>query len=423
MKKIILGCLFVISATVAFAQPSMVSKANSAKDRGELDIARECIEKAIVHAKSKDKTRTHFVRAEIYFSLYFKIKNKVASAAQKGEMDKVEKLGEKLFDYYKITTSEYRYCVENTKLESTYNDKGRDKLVIIYNSNVAPSQQIIQMYNKNPKMKNATEMMMYAGYLGYMTAVGLPDIVGGYNTMFYAYGTAYRLHKRDKTLSEEAFNSFKESFMEACKYSLEKKPEMTDVYVYYVMMLNDDEKYEEALKVLEKGLKYADGAKKDIIMRNQIHCLIKLKRVDETEEKLKQVLLSNPKDSDATFNLALLKDEKKDFTAAIKYYKKTVSIGEKFVTESNYNLGLIFYKAAESERAKGDDMDVEKFKDLATKSAKYFEGYIATNKNFSYKTNASDLNVIKVLQYCYGNLNQDDKYDEMEKKIQEATKK
>lgn len=286
MKKVIMMTLAVITAYSAFSQSKNVNKANIAFTKGEFAEAVTLIEPALQDEKTKDKGKTWYTRAQIYGA----IANSEDENIRKIDPDalikasdsyrkvlEIEKEGSNYYGLATINHAQLTGGVMNKGIEHFQNDnfEGALESFVDY-SEIMPDDTTGFIYSAlmAQQLEEYAEVIKYyegAFNLGYYP-------INGLNTVIY-----YELNQLENP----------DKAMEYAKLAMEKYPEDNN------------------------------------FRKTAVDILIKMDKIDDAIENLKQAIVGEPDNAMLYSNLGMLYDSQEDYENAVIQYKKALEIDPK----------------------------------------------------------------------------------------------
>ena len=419
MKKAILIIAAVGISYSGIAQEKYVVSALTALKGGNLEEAKQDIDKAAGAPESKDKPKTLFAKAQIYFAM--QNDNKFAATHPYREAAQaLLKLAEVKPDYEKtaadqlLLISAFMYYNDGVK---TYNDKSNAKK---YDETSDYMKNVIKIHDLNggkrfeklPNIKSfdtvnadAYLMMANASYYGSKYDEAIPLLVKVKNSPITRTPSVY------------------ECLIDA--YNKQKNPT-------------------EAFAMIEEARKAFPD---DVTLRNyELNYFITAGKQDELVKKLEEAAAKEPANADIQFNLATTylgmangKDNKKPANSAELYTKSETAFqnATRLSPDNsgyNYNFGALYYNQATevndqmnqlstsaADQKKYDELKAKR-DGLFAKSTPYFEkAYNALSPNES-TVKGEDMKTYKstllALKEVYARQSKMDKSAEMKKKYE-----
>lgn len=376
MKKGLLVIGFCFITAFGYSQNSAVNKATNFQKNGELDKAKELINQATEHEKTKDKGRTWYTKGTIYRSL--------------ATSDKAEYQANAV-EYLKEAIAAYNKAKELEKQNSTYYQFSEMELESLWGDYLNTGATFYQ----DGEYGKAYEQFM------------LSSLVKPSDTTAFLYGAIAAINddKHDEAL--------------ACYYKLiDLNYHDKDVYNGIIYLERVHTKNEEkALEVIGKARKHYPNDKN--LMKDEINILIALKKVDDARNKLEAAIKEEPDNAILYYNLAFLFERANENEKARQHYAKAIEIDPEYY-DANFNLGANYYNAAAELIRVANDMD---YKTYQKEGKKYIDRAKAQFKEAlpylekAERIQPNDITLLSTLQTIYQQLNMANKVKEMEKRI------
>ncbi len=375
-KQFTILLIFSLFASVSFAQNSAVSKAAAAQKKGELDKAKEYIDAAIVHEKTKEKGKTWYTKGQVYEAIAFSdneaYKTLVADAVEQavaayGKAKELEKDGSTyhLFSDQKINGIWEKYINEGA---DAYSKKDYKAAIIAFDKTI---------------------MVKPSDTTGYLYAAIAAQIEKQY----------------DKT--EAYYNTLK-----TLNYS------STDMYksLVYIQRAHHKDNDKALIVVREAREKYPDDAD---LLKEEINILILTKKTDEAKEKLEEAIKLEPKNANLQYNLAFLNDQIGNRDKAIEHYKKAIEIKPDYF-DALYNVGVMNFNEGAKVLNVANKMDLKEYQKngqkyideanvLFKEATPYFEKAL--------EIKPTEMALLQNLETIYRTLKQFDKVEGIQAKI------
>jgi len=395
MRKILLFLLSVTLVTVGFAQKE-VTKAKTARDKGELAEAKEQIDLAMDNPKAIEKGKTFYERGLVYQDLAM-TENPDYQAIMPRE------------DAVKEAVTSYNKVLEMEKESTTYY--------------IFATQQLDNMWsvliNEGATAYDAGDFEHAVEAFG-LTAISKPD-----DTTAYLYGgvAAQQIEQYDVAL----VNYY------TC---LEKGYGGTDIWnsiIFLERTQNEDD--EKALEMVRKAKeKFPDN---NDFAKEEIQLLLNMDKLDEAKDKLAVQISEEPENFALYLNLAVLLDNEhkaqmndedvnlakaqETFDQAVTNYEKALGLKDDDLV-SNYNLAALYNEKANVYYKEVGAMDIKEYQKSGEEVAQQGHAYIEKALPYMEKAlelNPDDLDVVSALQVFYSKLKMNDKAEEMANKLDE----
>lgn len=382
MRKTLL-VLSMLVAGWAQAQNDAVTNAFLFNKDGELDKAKEEIDKAALHEKTKDKPKTWFFRGLIYENILNSKDAKFASLQA---------------DAGKQTYESFSKAISLSKAGDEYYDNSQQKLAGLWGS----------FLNDGVKKYEAKD------FAGSITSYELAQLIKPADTTAFVYGL----------YSAEALKDYPkcESYTRKLFQLGRKNPIM---YLSLSRQARQAEKKDMALSVVEEGRKEYPGDKN--LAMEELDLYFAAGRGNEAKSKLEEALrmdstnanihsiLGNMYDQEAADAKRPQKDRDASKARAVASYKKAIKFDPTNM-ESNFNLGVFHFNRAADMLKKVNDLDISSYQ----KKGKAMEA--EADKEFAnalpyfqacYKKDPNDPGVRKSLKNTYMRLKRQEEADKI----------
>lgn len=392
MKKIILLVALFISVAGAYAQKGKVASAQTLKDSQKLDKALEAINEAIDPNNSKAESsiswsKTWLVRGDIHRAIY---QSKDAN---------VKKLAP---DPLKTALDSYKKAIE-------LDEKGKESNAVKISLTLLVSDftdQAVKAFNEN-KYESALASFKSILEIEDMPVMQEKDQKAAVDTViiFNAGLAAYNAEKYD-----EAVKYYKEAATHG--YNGARTYEL--IASSYINMQDTA----QALTTLQEGFeKYPENS---AIMVLMINIYLNANKVDDAMKYLNLAIKQDPENASFYFARGSLYDKIGQPDSAITAYEKAISLKPDYF-DAYYNLGAIYYnqgvKQVEIANAipsnQQDKYEVEK-----NKADEFFKKAIPYMEKAS-EVNPEDTYSLESLKTLYYRLKMMDKFDEVNKKLED----
>lgn len=327
MRKTLL-VLSMLAASLAQAQNDAVTNAFLFNKDGELDKAKEEIDRASVHEKTKDKPKTWFFRGLIYENILNSKDAKFASLQA---------------DAGKQTYESFSKAMSLSKPGDEYFDNSQQKINGLWGA----------FLNDGVRKYEAKD------FAGSISAYELSQAIKPADTTAFVYAL----------YSAEALKDYPkcEAYTKKLFQMGRKNPGM---YLSLARQARQAEKKDVALSVVEEGRK-AYPNEKNLAME-ELDLYFSMGRGNEAKSKLEEALrmdstnanihsiLGNMYDQEAADAKRQQKDRDASKVRAIASYKKAIRFDPSNM-ESNFNLGVYHFNKAADILKKVNDMDMNTY--------------------------------------------------------------
>lgn len=377
MRKTILILFMCFGFMASHAQNRAVNKADNFFKSGKLAEAKEQIDMAAEHEKTKDKAKTWVTRGQVYGAIALSEDESVRNLA-------TDPLEEAVRSYRKAMELEGKkestsYIYAETQIEDLWG----------------------KMVNQGAKSFEAGEYE--AAQKGFEKAL----LVKPTDTLatFYAGVAAQNAGDIDEAVSyfykyEEIGNPDEQIYNMLITYELSK------------------ENNEKAMAMIDKAQKkFPENVD---FTKHKYQILLKEGKTEEAIQGLQEAIKAEPNNPDLHYNIGALNEELKNKDAAIEAYKKALEVDPNHKNAS-YNLAVIYYDRAadlirEANALGISAADKKKHKELTTKAdAKFKEALPFIEK--AQSLTPDDRSLVQILMIAYDRTGQHKKADALEKKL------
>jgi tetratricopeptide (TPR) repeat protein len=316
MKKVLFSTILLLFSVVLYSQSAKVNTAyanythaseelrNNNLDKAveSLTEAVQNIEPAISDPKTSVKSKTWRYRGNIY-SMVAGIET-MRAAYPNAVMTAVES---------------YAKAMELDP-KGSYNDEVTTQLKILHDA------EFINGNEAFGEQKFADAIGYYNNSISIFETLGLVDSVSYFNGALAAD-------------NGKMWDAALEKYMSAAEIGYQ------DVYCYNraMIILKDQEKYDEALDISKKALaKYPDN---NDLITTQLNVYLAADMYEEAETEMEQAAIDKPDDPTMWFALAVVKDNLGKVDDAEAAYKKSLELDKNYFN-SNLNLAILYFNKA-----------------------------------------------------------------------------
>jgi len=435
MKEIIFCViLMTIFNLNAEAQLSKVTSCYNYLKYGEIDKAKEAIDQAAVHEKSREKSKTWYFYGKTYHAIndscmYSKsssVKNRFCSM----DPDALKKTFDAYTKAWILNFKEEQYHTLDVK----NNKEDADTFFkLIKNPEIKYSDMEIRQ-NLEILMASLTNSFVNKGLVEYQDNNDFSKAVVFFETGVFLSNLKSILDvKRGKPYSLDtaiihytALSAEKAKEYEKARTLYEQLTKMKygdtnkKKALFYLSWANiykmegNNEKYVETLK---KGIEaYPDGGIE--LMNSLINYYLEVNQSQKALDYLELAIEKNPGNANyytvkgSTLERAKLEKE------AEEAYKKAIELKPDY-TDALMNLGIMYFNQAADIHSKAQEIkDNKKYKEMLEKRDVLFNKALPLLEK-SHELDSSDKNVMISLKQIYVRLQMMDKYEEMKKKLGE----
>lgn len=386
MKRTYIIMMALVVSLAGYAQKKpKITKANQARENGDLAEAKAIIDAAIEYEKVKDDGKTWYYRGLIYATIDTTSNEQYASLSDNAleeavaAFNKADEIDPEGKGYY--VTGMMGIPVLKEQQISNYYSYYYNKAVMAF---------------QDSEYQTAVDAFEKSYYI-------VPDDTNAY------INAAYAAHNGQ--LYDAATKNY--------RLAIDNGATSKDLYYNYVSILTSalDDK-EAALAVVDEALeKYpSDGT----LQKNRINLLINMGKIDEARSNLEEAIESEPDNANLYFTLAVINDELKEQERAIKAYLKAIEIDPNHF-EANFNYGVILINQANETIKESNSLGMSK---ADQKKARELEPVINQKLKDAlpqwekvHEINSSDRTAMETLAYIYTQLKMKEKANAMNKKL------
>jgi tetratricopeptide (TPR) repeat protein len=392
MKKIILLVAFLISVSGAYAQKGKVASAQTLKDSQKLDKALEAINEAIdpnneKAEKSINWTKTWQVRGDIYRAIY---QSKDAN---------VKKLAG---DPLGTAWESYKKALE-------LDEKGKEKNAVKISLTLLISDftdQAVKAFNEN-KYESAL-----ASFKSILEIENLPLMQEGDQKAMI--DTVIILNAGLAAYNAEKYDEAVKYYKEAAKYEYNGARTFELIASSYINMQDTA----QALTTLQEGFeKYPENS---AIMVLMINIYLNANKVDDAMKYLNLAIKQDPENASFYFARGSLYDKISQPDSATVAYEKAIELKPDYF-DAYYNLGAIYYNQGVKQVEIANSIpsnQPDKYEAEKNKADGCFKQAIPYMEKAS-EVNPEDTFSLESLKTLYYRLKMMDKFDEVNKKLED----
>lgn len=391
MKKTILMLAILISAVAgSYAQKGKVSSAQTLKDSGKLDKALETINLTIDPSNPKsEKTipwpKTWEVRGEIYHALY------------KTEDENFKKLADKPLN---TALESFEKAIE---LDEKGNGSNGVKinLTLLVNDFTDQAVKAFNVDDYNLALESFEKILEIQDLPLMQEEPASVDTV----IIFNAGLAAYNAEKYEKAIKY---------YKEAAEYDYNGARTYELISASYTAL----EDTTNALVALQQGFeKYPENSS---ILVSMINIYMNADKTDDAMKYLELAIEQDPENASFYFAKGALNDKLGNTDAAIESYEKAIELKDDYF-DAYYNLGAIYYNLGVKQLDVANSVPTNKPKEYEVEKAKADAEF---KKAIPYMEKASEVNPedtfsLESLKQLYYRLKMMDKFDEVDKKIED----
>lgn len=379
MKKVILliAICFVAGAGYSQKKPKL-NDAEKARSEGNLAEAKEIVDAAIVHEKTKDDGKTWYYRGLVYASLDTTqnpdYQNLVANPLEVAmeafaKADEIDPDGNK----YYINNANGLPILKDQQLNTLWGHYLNQGVQAYQNSN---TEDAVKYFTK-------TQVIQPKDTTGYIYA-GLAAQSGkDYATAAKNY---YVLINELDYHSKDIYNAM--------------------IYIEGTVNKDDD----KALALIRKAKAQFPG---DLdFAKSEINALIRMEKVDEAKAELEKAIEAEPNNPDLYFTLGVMHEELENLDKAAEAYQKAIEVNPSYYN-AVFNLAVLNYNVAVELIKEKNNLGISS---AEQKKAKEIQKKIDTKLKLAVphweKANElqpNDRTTLETLQYIYNQLKMNEK--------------
>lgn len=375
MKKISILLVLVFNITLmASAQKGTRTTAYNYLRKGKLDLAKENIDKAVQHEKTKDDAKTWFY----YGNTYIQLATTEDEAYKDLDPDALQKAYEgymKCMELDEKETYKLQIIQDMTVIGNNYYARGLD----FYNNN--EYKDAYQQFSKAVEVNKSLDMGVdtLAIYAAAMSAMS-----GG-------------LNDEAKTLYTELAGL---NYNKAVIYS-----DLANIY-------KEEGDLEKAKEVLQEGIdKFPNDAG---VLFAKINILLEEQKYDKVIESLESAIQLAPENYTLYFVQGQSYESMKEIDNAEAAYLKAIEINPEY-TDAYYNLGALHYNKGVEKYSKANELPLDAVDEYNKMAAEANKDFLDAQPYFekAFEALPDDENLKNSLKQIYQKTKQNDKLTEL----------
>lgn len=387
MKKVFLLVAICAIASIGYGQKKpKINQAEKARSEGNLAEAKEIVDAAIEHEKTKDDGKTWYYRGLVYASL-----DTTTNPEYQNLADNPLKTAMEAFAKADEIDPDGNYYITN--------DMGIP---------VLKEQQVAMLFghylNEGVEAYQAQELKEAVTYFT-KSQIAQPKDTTGY---IYAGLAA----QADENYEVAAKNYY--ALINDLDYH---KEDIYNALIYIEGVVNKND--EKALELIRKAKKqFPDNI---AFAKSEINTLIRMDKVDEAKAELEKAIEQEPNNPDLYFTLGVMQEELGNTDKAADAYKKAIEVDPDYynaifnIAVLNYNIAVELIKeknnlgisSAEQKKAKVLQKEIE---EKLRAALPYWERANELQPN--------DRTTLETLQYIYSQLKMNEKVLEISEKLE-----
>lgn len=379
MKKSFLIICMMLGMAPAFAQNKAVNKADQLFKQDKLAEAKEQIDAAVNHEKTKDKAKTWFLKGQIYAQIA-KSEDAGVQGLAPNAIEEASAAFDKAKELENNPNSTY-YVFADQEIESLWGEFINKGASAYQAENF---EEAVIHFDNAIKVKPAdTTANLYAG----VAAQQLGDLDASSKYFYNLLDAGYK----DKT-------------------------------IYYALIAYErDEKQnlDKAREVIQRGKK--DFPEDADFRKEEITLLMKQDKTEEAKQELENAIKEEPNNPELYFSLGYMNEELGDQKAAVEAYKKAVEVDPEH-KNSAFNLAVIHYNKAadmlkEASNVGLSQAEAKKGAELRKQSAEAFKEAVPYVEN-ALRLHPENRTMVEISMITYDRAGMKDKSQELMKKLE-----
>lgn len=420
MKKIIFLSALVLFTSLTFAQTNKrVSAFNYLKDK-EYDLAKENIDKCVVHTKTMHDAKAWLYYGQIYYGIATS-KDKAYMSLDPNPELKSYKGYKNALMYNFIDKSFWNLDIENNQMDmikfqkavNNRDTKYVDQMILmdVINGFSGLSNALVNKglkeYQENKNYESALDLFEHSLFTGQMT--GKIDT----QAVYFCALAAVKANKTDKAI--EYYDALSEM-----DYG-EKEVDKANNYYFLAkqyLAKNDTAKY---VKTISKGIEKYPNSSTNLVVE-MINFYLGKGMQKEALAYLDKGIAASPTNASLYYAKGSIYDTDsllQDKDKAIEAYLKTVEIDSTHF-DAYYNMGAIYYNKAAAKNDEANDVDPDNFKKYKAVKAEanvFFKQALPYLEK-AHAINPKDIATMQSLKLIYYRLGDLEKSEAMKAKME-----
>ncbi|MFH2096435.1 MAG: tetratricopeptide repeat protein [Bacteroidota bacterium] len=416
MKKIFFLLLTTfVCFTFVKAQVSARTTALNYLQYGELDNAKETIDKCVVHPKTAKDPRAWWYYGQIYQNIYaskdakYKALDNDALTKSYDGYQKAMLYNFKDETFHTLDLNNLEDFMKFAKALNSIDTKYIDQEIVmgIFTESFPPLANAfafegIELYNNSKDYAKSLDHFEHAIFL--FTLSGKVD------TMLFFSASLAALQAKDYPKAKEYFNQLIEfKYGENDTERAKMYQRLADVYLAEGDTVNFN-------KTIDKGIKKYPG--ESLLMVQKINWFIDRGKVLEAENIIKKAIETDPKNKLLHYNLGIILSDRGSIDSAIIAYQKAIEVDPEYF-DALYNLGALFYNQAVEINDACNDIPPSKQKeyDACKEKAKAKFNEALPHMEKAFELNPKDPSTLQSLKTIYYKIGDTDNYEKIDKLI------
>ena len=359
-----------------YAQNSAVNKATQFREDGELMKAKEQIDLAVEHEKTKEKPKTWYTKGEVYEAIAF------------SEDPSFQDMQEEALDEAVAAFNKAKTMDEG----GSYDGLSAVKIDNMWGT----------MINKGAEAYNQEDFDNALNYFA-KSAVLKPEDT----TAYYYAGIAAQ--------QGENYEAALENYYKLVDLDYHNE----DIYssiIYLERSQNNDN--EKALEVIDQARQHFPD--NEALMKEEINLLILTEKTDVAKTKLERAIEAEPNNANLYYNLAYISEQTGDDETAVENYKKAIEVDPEYF-DATFNLAVNHYNKAAEILKEANEMDLRTYqkegKAIEEKAKVEFQNALPYLEK-AHEIRPDDKIVMETMQTVYVQLQMNDKAEAVNAKIE-----
>jgi len=387
MKRILVLLTICAIASTGYSQKKpKVNKAEDARQEGNLGEAKEIVDAAIEHEKTKDDGKTWYYRGLVYASLDTTSNPEFKNLADNPLQEAMEAFAK---------------ADEIDPEGNKYYISGPNGIPLL------KEQQMQQLWGHYlNEGVNAYQESNFDDAVKYFTktTVVIPEDTTGY---IYA-GSAAQANKDFETTAENFY-----TLVNDLDYA---KEDVYNTLIYIEASVNKDD--EKALAVIRQAKEAFP--KNPGFAKSEINALIRMEKVDEAKAGIESAIESDPNNPDLYFTLGVMQEELGNIEEAAEAYNKAIEADPDYYN-AVFNLAVLNYNIAVELIKEKNNLGISSSEQKKAKEmqAKIDEKLKAALPHWekANELQPNDRTTLETMQYIYSQLKMNEKVTEIAKQL------
>ncbi|MGM0375211.1 MAG: tetratricopeptide repeat protein [Bacteroidota bacterium] len=381
MKKLLLITIALVTVASVFGQKRKVNAAQAYIEDGDVEAAEKRMENVFDHKRSEDWPKTYVVAAQLEAAKYENQQDpELLEKAVDHYMKAIEldKEGRGRFENeIKVAMTFFLNTLTNAAIESFNQQKYEEALGLF--KDVLKINNLEMMEEDQEEEVVDTAIIYNAGLAAYNAEKWEPAAEYLNKSIKYDYGGGDAV-----LLLDQIYNN-----------------------------LEDSTKRAENLK---RGFKkYPDDER---LLTQLINYYLETGQNEQAKEYLNQAIEGQPENPSFYYARGVLYDQNEEYEKAIEDYKKAIELNDEYF-DARFNLGVIYFnQGIEQMGVANEETEHEKFQEEKAKADSLFEKALPHMEK-ARELKPEEPSVLESLKGLYYRFDMNDKYEEVNEKLQE----